>query len=73
MNLNAIRELAVLTTQAAAALLPLAADGRGADSHGGKLVDPDATLGRALDALRDAGRLAEVIRGGSQTTNRFPE
>lgn len=57
-----IRHLSDLATRAAAALIPIAADGIGADSHGGRLPDPAATLARALVALEEAGALAAQIR-----------
>lgn len=62
LTLPELRRLADLTTRAAAALVPLAADGRGMDSHHGALPDPAGTLARALDGLVDAGALASHLR-----------
>lgn len=62
MTLPELRRLTTLTTQAAAALLPLASDGIGADSHGGRIQDPEAALARALDALIEAGGMAAHMR-----------
>lgn len=62
MNLNELRILSNLTTRAAAALLPLASDGCGADSHGGRIPDPTASLARALTALAEAGAMVARIQ-----------
>lgn len=61
-NLADIRRLSDLVTVAGAALLPLAADGIGRDSHGGRIADPEAALSRALAALEEAGALATHLR-----------
>lgn len=65
MTRHQIHELTDLATQAAAALIPLSADGEGRDSHGGKLPSPAATLARALVALEQAGTLAAQIRANA--------
>lgn len=59
-----LRHLNTLTTQAGATLIPLAHDGEGRDSHGGRIMDPDATLDRALGVTwsRPARWLAESVR-----------
>lgn len=62
LTLSDVRRLADLTTVAAAALLPLAADGRGGDSHGGCISDPEATMNRAVGALIEAGGLAARLK-----------
>ena len=58
MNSSQLRNLSRLTTKASAALVPLAADGEGRDSHGGKISNPQAVLRDAFKALVEAGRLA---------------
>ena len=65
MNPSQLRHLSDLSIQAAAGLIPLAADGIGGDHHGGRLPDPAGTLERALGALIDAGRLAGQIRANA--------
>lgn len=61
-DLKQIRTLSDLASRAAAALLPLASDGEGRDSHGGKLRNPEETLDRALDAMIEGGSLAAQLR-----------
>ena len=58
MNSTQLRNLSRLTTKASAALTPLADDGEGRDSHGGKIANPQAVLRDACKALVEAGQLA---------------
>lgn len=69
-DLKQIRTLSNLASKASAALIPLASDGVGADSHGGRIARPEEALGRALDALEQAGRLAGRIRADASA---FPD
>ena len=62
LNLAELRLLSDLASRAVAVLLPMAADGRGADHHGGAVQDPSGALGRALGFLITAGSLAASLR-----------
>ncbi len=72
LTLSDVRRLADLTTVAAAALLPLAADGRGLDSHGGFISDPEATMNRAVGALIEAGGLAARLKREAEASCACP-
>ena len=60
-----VRTLAALASRASAALIPLASDGVGADSHGGSIQRPQEALDSALGALIKAGALAGQIRASA--------
>ena len=57
--------LSDLASRATAVLIPLNVDGVGADSHGGRLPDPEGALEGALDALIEAGALAGRLRANA--------
>ncbi|MBL9174718.1 MAG: hypothetical protein JNL10_14365 [Verrucomicrobiales bacterium] len=57
-----VRTLADLASRASAALIPLASDGEGRDSHGGAIRNPQETLDGALGHLIEAGTLAAQLR-----------
>lgn len=62
LNLAELRTLSDLASRAVAVLLPMAADGRGADHHGGAVKDPSGALGKALGFLVTAGAMAASLR-----------
>lgn len=70
ITLSELRRLSDLASRASAALIPLASDGVGADSHGGTIRDPRAALERALDALIRAGALASRMRSTANHPDR---
>ena len=61
-DLKQIRTLSNLASRASAALLPLASDGVGADSHGGAIKNPQEALDSAMDAMIEGGALAAQLR-----------
>ena len=56
-----LHHLTKLTTKAGAALIPLAADGEGSDSHGGNIQHPDLVVRNACEALVEAAELAAQL------------
>ncbi|MCW5558037.1 MAG: hypothetical protein KIT22_09450 [Verrucomicrobiae bacterium] len=77
MTHQQLKSLSRLASEAAASLIPLAADPRGRDSHGGDLMAQRGRIvARALATLERAGDLARQYRRQAQeeqqTENRFP-
>ncbi|MCW5556803.1 MAG: hypothetical protein KIT22_03030 [Verrucomicrobiae bacterium] len=62
MTHTELKTLARLASEAASALIPLAADPHGRDSHGGRIANPEVVIARALGTLEHAGRLASEYR-----------
>lgn len=62
LTIEEVRHLANLASHACAVLLPLSADLRGRDHHGGAVKDPSGALGKALGFLVTAGSLAASLR-----------
>lgn len=63
MTHQQLKTLSRLASEAAASLIPLAADPRGRDSHGGNLLaQRDRIVARAFDKLEQAGDLARQYR-----------
>lgn len=70
MKHSELKKLSHLATEAAAALIPLAADPRGRDHHGGTIPNRAAVIARALDKLERAGRTAAELRRVTREGNR---
>jgi hypothetical protein len=56
--LHQLRNITALVTKAGAALVPIASDGKGMDSHNGRVQDPEGQIAGAVEDLIAAVQLA---------------